>query len=357
MQFISNCFNPSMLNLARNYRLLSQRGLSVLASIPQTSLSRYEAGLTLPSDEEITILSGILKFPVKFFCNNSKIYPPATPFHRKKITVAKKIVDSAEALGNIQRIQINNMLSQLEPFVNDVPSLPIDEDDSKTSTPVRIAQYTRRSFGLPKGPIENMSKLLEDHGVFISFAQFESEKIDAFTLRGGLGEHPIVFLNSVFQAEKDRMTLAHELGHIVMHQFPSDTCEDEAWAFASEFLMPADEIVHYLPKGLTNIRQLAPLKREWKVSIKALVKRSYDLGMIDMRTARYLYSQLAPYGKQEPLPLQKEKPVLIQALIDFFEGELQYTKEELLSFLCIDQEMFDNWYGQNQLHYKFSFSK
>jgi Zn-dependent peptidase ImmA (M78 family)/transcriptional regulator with XRE-family HTH domain len=337
--------------------MLSQRTLSEFTKIPQTALSRFEAGLASPSKEDIGTLAKYLEFPEKFFCNNNKIYPPATPFHRKKISISKKIVESAEALGNIQRIQINNMLSQLDPLSIDIPFMPIDEDDQVVSTPVRIAQYTRRSFGLPKGPIDNMTKLLEDHGAFISFVKFETPKIDGFTLRGGLGEHPMIFLNDIFQGEKDRMTLAHELGHIVMHQMPSETCEEEAWAFASEFLMPADEIVRVLPRRLTNIKQLVSIKQEWKVSMKALVKRSSDLGVIDMRTARYLYSQLAPYGIQEPLPVRKEKPLFIQALIDFYEKDLAYSEDDLLSFLWIEKDMFDEWYGKNKVKPKFTFAK
>lgn len=359
MQLGTNCFNASMLTLARTYRMLSQRTLSTTTGIPQSALSRFEAGLAHPSEDEIRRLSENLSFPKEFFCNNSKIYPPATPFHRKKITASKKFVESAEALGNIQRIQINNMLSQLDTdeFDVNITMMPIDEDGVVSSDPVRIAQYTRRCFGLPKGPIENMTKLLEDHGVVISFARFESPKIDGFTLRGGMGEHPMIFLNDVFQGEKYRMTLAHELGHIVMHQMPSDTCEDEAWAFASEFLMPADEIVRVLPTRLTNIRQLVPIKQEWKVSMKSLVKRGSDLGVIDKRTASYLYSQLAPYGVQEPLPLEKEKPLLIQALIDFYEKEMEYSEDELLSFLRIEKDMFDEWYGIGKVKPKFTFSK
>jgi Zn-dependent peptidase ImmA (M78 family)/transcriptional regulator with XRE-family HTH domain len=355
MPFINN-FNASMLVLARDYRMLTQKDVSTNTRIPQTALSRYESGISIPDEDSIKALSVVLKFPVSFFCNNSRVYPPATPFHRKKITVAKKIVDSAEALGNIQRIQVNNMLSQLDSITNDVPSIPIDGDDAQADSATKVAQYTRRSFGLPRGPIDNLTGLLEEHGVIISFARFASEKIDGFTLRGGLGEHPIVFLNNVFQAEKDRMTLSHELGHIVMHQTPTETCEDEAWEFASEFLMPAEEIIQELPKNLTRIRQLIPLKKRWKVSMKALVKRSLDLGVIKERTAVYLYKQLAPYGKFEPLPIGKETPTLIKALLEYYQDDLQYSRKELLDFLGIEPELFDEWYGDDIKTRRFSFS-
>ena len=144
------------------------------------------------------------------------------------------------------------------------------------------------------------------------------------------------------------MTLAHELGHIIMHQIPTETCEDEAWAFASEFLMPKEEIRHDLPMNITNIRQLLPLKKKWKVSMKALVRKSLDLGCITMNTAKYLYSQLAPYKKYEPMPLEKEKPFLISSLIDFYKVEMEYTDKQVLDFIGISKELFYEWYVNNE---------
>ena len=49
-------------------------------------------------------------------------------------------------------------------------------------------------------------------------------------------------INSRVPTDRKRMTLAHELGHIVMHSEPihlSKQSEEEAMRFAAEFLMPA----------------------------------------------------------------------------------------------------------------------
>jgi|tagenome__1003787_1003787.scaffolds.fasta_scaffold19772649_1 Zn-dependent peptidase ImmA (M78 family) len=64
-----------------------------------------------------------------------------------------------------------------------------------------------------------------------------------------------------------RLTLAHEIAHIIMHNGPSLEMEDEANGFAAEFLMPRREIKGSL-FGL-NMAKLAELKRHWCVSMAA----------------------------------------------------------------------------------------
>jgi Zn-dependent peptidase ImmA (M78 family) len=47
----------------------------------------------------------------------------------------------------------------------------------------------------------------------------------------------------VIPGDRERLTLAHEVGHVVMHHLPTEEDpEDEANLFAATFLMPADDI-------------------------------------------------------------------------------------------------------------------
>ena len=69
-------------------------------------------------------------------------------------------------------------------------------------------------------------------------------------------------------------TLAHELGHLVMHRFPSPDMENEAHAFASAFLMPAGDIRPYLQSRRIDLQLLASLKPEWRVSMQSIIMRA-----------------------------------------------------------------------------------
>lgn len=58
----------------------------------------------------------------------------------------------------------------------------------------------------------------------------------------------VLVLNKNFSNDHKRLTIAHELGHIIMHLFPNYPIpdyrdkENEAFRFAAEFLMPSESI-------------------------------------------------------------------------------------------------------------------
>lgn len=68
--------------------------------------------------------------------------------------------------------------------------------------------------------------------------------------------------------------------------------EDEAFAFAGEFLTPERDIAPYL-SNLT-LPRLAILKPMWKVSMGALITRASRLDVIAPRQFCYLWMQSQP---------------------------------------------------------------
>jgi Zn-dependent peptidase ImmA (M78 family) len=116
-----------------------------------------------------------------------------------------------------------------------------------------------------------------------------------------------------------------------------DEVEREADYFASEFLMPADDIRYQLPESL-SIAKLSDLKRHWKVSMAAIVRRAKDLGIIDDSRYTSLNVQLsrAGYKKKEPeFDVYPEKPFVVRQLLDIHFNDLHYTIDELAIFLTI----------------------
>ena len=335
-------FNSDMLKLAREYNDISQTQLSTLIGVSQPKLSKIESGLIIPEEEEVKIIANTLDFPIDFFVQPGSIFPPMTPFHRKRVSMSKHILAKAEAIGNIQRIQITHMLSQIEIQENTI-SLEVDgEEEAKEA-----ATTIRNFYKLPRGPIHNMTDLLEDNGIFVSSLDLFSPKIDGFTLLGDGRYNPIVFVNNQFPGDKIRLTLAHELGHIVMHNYQHENVEKEAWSFANEFLMPENEIRSDL-RGITNIRQLLPLKLKWRVSMMALIHRAGDLKVIAPRTITYLYQQMAPYRRIEPANIPVEKPGLIKEVLDMYRNQLKYNEEELKKLLKINENLFDELYRERR---------
>src|SRR5262249_39276877 len=86
----------------------------------------------------------------------------------------------------------------------------------------------------------------------------------------------------------------HELGHLILH---GDTAsgdalaEREADAFAAELLTPRASIAPELPARV-DFGALARLRTTWGVSIKSLLYRCRELGLISAPTASRAYQGL-----------------------------------------------------------------
>jgi Zn-dependent peptidase ImmA (M78 family) len=105
------------------------------------------------------------------------------------------------------------------------------------------------------------------------------------------GLPPLFVLNEEQPADRLRFTLAHELGHLVMHRFPAPTMEDDANAFAGALLMPAADIRPYFVGRRVDFALLAALKPEWKTAMQSLLIRARALKLVSHNQERYLWQQ------------------------------------------------------------------
>ena len=177
---------------------------------------------------------------------------------------------------------------------------------------------------------------------------FGSYQVDGFSQRP---KYPPCFLhlNSQLPPDRWRWTLAHELGHAVMHFEPMASLkevEHQAHLFAAELLAPAHEIGPLLD-GLT-FQKLGGLKREWKISMQALITRAYHLGTISEGQRRSMYIRLskAGYRTREPETLDPpvEKPSWMVLLARRHLDELEYSRTELCDLLSISEAEFRKHY-------------
>jgi Zn-dependent peptidase ImmA (M78 family) len=135
--------------------------------------------------------------------------------------------------------------------------------------------------------------------------------------------------------------LAHELGHLTMHHVaPSGDPEQEADAFAGEFLAPA-AIFRPGLRGLA-FDNLPNLKTYWRLSMKGVIKRAQALDAIDARTATRLYKQHSArgYNTIEPYPLSPESPTLVQQAVDVRLQDHDYTATELANVVRLSTDEF-----------------
>src|ERR1035441_2038453 len=194
-----------------------------------------------------------------------------------------------------------------------------------------------------------MVRLIEDAGGIVIRFDFGTAKM--FGLSDWIPPAPpMFFLNDhpEISADRDRFTLAHELGHVILHSLPNPNMEREADRFAAEFLMPAADIRSHLSPPI-KLYSLAKLKPYWKVSMGALAKRALDLGVINNNQFVYLRMQLQQnnYTLREPpsLDIQREEPTLLTEIIKAHLWDLGYNHADLARMLHLEVEEFRSYYG------------
>jgi len=337
--------NPEMLTLAREVRGMTQIELSILSKIDQGRISRYEGGVKQIPPDELEVIARALSFPVEFFFRDGKRNGPETGelFHRKRQSLSSAQQKRIDGLLNLLRLGVMDLLTHVEyePAYSIPNCNPKDFDGSIDD----IAAGVRASWRLPSGPIPNLVAQLEAASCFLFCFDFGTDLVDE-AVQWIEPAPPIILLNNRAPGDRFRFSLAHALGHLVMHhnQVPHSEIEDEADQFASAFLMPADDIRSELaPITITHMLELKP---SWKVSMQALIRRARDIGEINDRQYTSLFQSLSRYGyrKREPFPLQLEKPEAITILLNEYRQALNYSTSELAALVKLSISDFEAWY-------------
>ena len=342
---MADTFNSDLLRIARHARGWSQTELSRRSGVSQANLSKLENGLIGPSDDVLHGVASALRFPRSLFFESDKMLGlpiSVHPMYRKRASVSQRGLERLEAEINIRLFHIRRLLKSAE-FDPEL-SLPDMDIDEFGGDPERIAELVRRTWLVPTGPMKDLVGWLERAGCVVVPCDFAALAVDGVTISAP-GLPPCIFLNRNQSSDRQRFSLAHELGHIVMHRVPTPTMEDEANAFASALLMPARDVRPYLTGRLT-IQRLAALKPVWRVSMQALLYRAKSVGAVTANQSQYLWRQISALGyrRNEPpeLDFPAEEPAVLPELIRVHLEDLGYGIEDICSVLHLFEDDLRN---------------
>jgi Zn-dependent peptidase ImmA (M78 family) len=196
-----------------------------------------------------------------------------------------------------------------------------------------------------------MTALIEDNQIIVVSFDFGTERVDS---RAMLTQdlRPVIVINSTMLGDRQRFSLAYELGHIVMHALTIRSMEadidHEAKVFAAEFLMPEKDIKKDF-EGEITIGKLGELKRKWKVSMQALLYRANDMNMLTDNQKRYIIGQFnsLKIRRREPkeLDVPIEKPILLRDYMTKYKTAQKLSMKELAAIFHLSQEEFLTMYS------------
>jgi len=330
---VSQVAQRRMVSLVREAKGWSQEDLSRESGVSQAFISKMENGLTELTGDRLEAVAAALECPVSLLMDESRIQGlEVTCLHHRrrhsKMSAAKK--RQIEAISNLTRISVEGLLHGIE-VVPEAQLRRIDIDD--VGDAAEIARLVRVAWRVPTGPIENLTALLEAVGIIVVPRSLGTSAQDALsTWPHEQDRPPVMLVNTGLPADRYRFTLAHEVAHLIMHNLPSDSQEQEANAFAAEFLAPAQEIAPQLA-GLTtaDFPRLVSLKQHWGISVAALIHRAKDVEAITDRQYRAFMVRLGQLGWRtfEPGELAPEVPRTLPRVIEAHRVEHGYDDSEL----------------------------
>ena len=229
---------PVMLQTVRVAHGLTQAALAKQAGMSQGLLSKAEAGAVELDDERWSRLAEQLDAPVRLLrLPVGSVVEPAVVFHRKRSSLQVSDANRLRARLDLIQLQVRGLVGERVR----VGLERVELDDDGWVTPQEAADKVRAALGVPEGPVSDLVATLESGGVAVLRRDLGTTRMDAL-MSWPKGGRPVVLLGDHAPGDRQRFTVAHELGHAVMHAVPRDDQEMEADQFASQFLMPQQEI-------------------------------------------------------------------------------------------------------------------
>ena len=310
------------LKLARKRSGLSLRALSSAMGgvVSAQAVGKYERAEMMPSTTVAMALAEALEVPLSYLLSPSRVFLESVEFRKLTSTKAKeRAAVEGEVLDHVDRyLQVEEILG-LDIAVQDGPDgapyrITAVEDAEGAATSVRIA------WNLGGGPIPDMTELLEERGIKV-FKWSLPGPVDGLScrVRRVRGDDvPVVVCSTGKSFERQRFTIAHELGHLVL-DIPSTVKEERACQrFAGALLVPGDELIREVGRRRLNFgfAELIEIKHMFGISATALVMRMRDLGIITEATVRDIFGGIgSSWRTEEPCPLERtESPTRFRRL-------------------------------------------
>jgi Zn-dependent peptidase ImmA (M78 family)/transcriptional regulator with XRE-family HTH domain len=321
-------FSGKRIRQLRELEGLTQIGLAELLGVTQGAIAQFEGAFKSPSQEFIQkLVKRFGKFEVPWFYRDPSVELETLLFRSKAATTRGEEAEArryAEVVCEVAQ----SVMRHIKPISYRLAGLG--------PNPIDAARQVRTALHIPaKEPVNHVISEIEKSGVLVLALPKELEGRDGLAAWATALNIPVVALSKGRSGDRIRMSAAHEWGHIVLRhsKLLSSTEERQAFQFAGELLMPESAMRIEMTAPIT-LTLLAQLKRRWRVSMQALIRRGQDLKLLSDSQAADLYIQIsAKWGrKAEPVIIPDERPRLVRQLVEQVYGQNWGTLADELGF-------------------------
>lgn len=277
------------LHQARQANGLSLRALAEQVGVSAMMLSKYERAESVPSSDVLLALSNALGVRTEYFFRTAVIDLERIEHRNKHRWNLPKLAETKVLADVRDQLERWSALDAAVPAPWSVPfSVPDDLPDQIASLDQieDIAVRVREHWDLGQNPIPDLIDTFETHGIKVFTTRFDDPRFEGMSARAD--HHQVVVVGRQWPGDRQRFTLAHELGHLVLDERLAEEIDKEKAAdrFAGAFIAPATKVIEALGvrRRSLEIYELYLLKQEFGLSIGGWSYRAKDLGVIAKST-------------------------------------------------------------------------
>ncbi|MGP5660698.1 XRE family transcriptional regulator [Corynebacterium falsenii] len=288
--------DPRRAKIARLRRGLKKVELAREMGVTPRSITRYET-------------DGVPEISLDAFCTATEF--PRTFFYRDATGLESNSATLFRAGRRATQTQKDTAIAcglmgcELDTVLRTRFKLPgLRLPDLSGLSPSEAARELRSVWSIgPEAPLPNLVQLCESNGVHVYGLPPVAQAVDAFS--NWYGTQPLVFLSRQKSPERSRFDVAHELGHLVLHNHSScDQASDqekEADAFASEFLLP-EAVIRRTMRNTPSISMILTYRDSFKLSAMAVAMAAKHAGKFSDHAFKLTMRNLSAKGYRRGEP-------------------------------------------------------
>ncbi len=320
----------------RQLRLARSLSLQALAAatggiVTKQAISKYEKGKAQPTAVVLNRIASALGVKAAHLCTEPAVRTEFVAY-RKGSGLLKR--DQAKVESHVRqsledRVWLQELIGQT--YGADLP-VKAQALSSLEDTEYEAVNL-RNKWKLGLAPLSSIINVLEERLIHvleidagerfdgISAVAYDDDRVAAAAVVSRRG----------VPGERQRLSLAHELGHLVLNVPPGIDEEAGAFRFGAAFLAPAEVVRREVGVHRTFIRpdELLLMKRKFGMSAQALLYRLRDLAIIGESYYKQWCINVSKLGwrRREPANMPPEKPSWLQRSVLRALGEDLISRE------------------------------
>jgi Zn-dependent peptidase ImmA (M78 family) len=295
------------LKLARAGAGLSLRELEERLDnrVTAQALSKYERDEMMPSSGVLKALADTLNVSMSYLLSSEEFQLEDVEFRRADLPAKDLARVEAAVIDRLQRYLTVEEVLAVASIDWDKPReapFPVNE----LADAEQAARSMRAFWRLGLDPLPDLAEFLEEKGIKVVALPLPPE-VDGLACKVTWREHkrvPVIIVNNDenMSGERERFTLAHELGHLVLGCSADVEGEKAAHRFAGSFLVPVEVLWSEVGKrrASVSVGELRELKKLFGASVHMITYRCRELGIISEEVSRELFSQYKAWGWRKP---------------------------------------------------------